>query len=84
MLPVNGQPYMDCSPETAAIVDREIQKLLDENYKAAKQLLSDNRALLDDIALHLLNKETITGDEMMAFVKAAQEEKTENKDESER
>ena len=81
---LDGQPYMDCSPETAAVVDREIQKLLDENYKAAKKLLSDNRALLDEIALHLLNKETITGDEMMAFVKAAQEEKKETKDESER
>ena len=81
---LDGQSYMDCSPETAAIVDREIQKLLDENYKAAKQLLSDNRALLDEIALHLLCKETITGDEMMAFVKAAEEEKKEHKDESER
>ena len=33
-------------------------------------MLEENRALLDEIALYLLSKETITGDELMSFVNA--------------
>ncbi len=76
---LEGQAYLDCSQATAAQVDSEVQKLLDKCYTEAKQLLTDNRALLDEIALYLLAKETITGDELMAFVNppAAPQEQTE-------
>ena len=37
---------------------------------AARQLLTDNRSLLDEISEHLLLKETISGEELMAFVHA--------------
>ena len=53
------------------MVDREVQKLLDRCYQEAKQTLVDNRELLDEISLYLLNKETITGDELMAYVNAS-------------
>ena len=66
---LEGNAYLDCSQETSAIVDREVQKLLDKCFCQAKTLLTDHRALLDEIALHLLTKETITGEELMAFVK---------------
>ena len=66
---LEGNAYLDCSQETSAIVDREVQKLLDNCFSQAKTLLTEHRALLDEIALHLLAKETITGDELMAFVK---------------
>ena len=62
------QSYMDCSQETAAIVDREVQKLLQQAYGDAVELLKNNRALLDEISEYLLAKETITGDELMAFI----------------
>ena len=65
---LEGQAYLDCSQETSALVDREVKKLLEESYNTAKQLLSDNRELLDEIAMFLLEKETITGDELMAFI----------------
>ena len=68
---LDGGAHMDCSDETAALVDRAVQRLLSESYAAAKQLLTDNRQLLDEIAEHLLLKETISGEEMMAFVNAA-------------
>jgi len=68
---LEGNAYLDCSQETSAMVDRETQKLLDRCYQEAKQTLTDNRSLLDEIALYLLNKETITGDELMAYVNAA-------------
>ena len=68
---LDGQAYMDCSQEMAAEVDKEVMRLLDNAYNGAKQLLTDNRALLDEISEFLLVKETITGDELMAFVEAA-------------
>ena len=69
---LEGQAYLDCSQETAAIVDQEVKKMLNTCYEDAVQMLRDNRALLDEIALYLLAKETITGDELMAYVNAAQ------------
>ncbi len=65
---LSDQTYLDCSQETSALVDKEVQKLLSTCYEEAKKLLADNRELLDEISLHLLAKETITGDEMMAFI----------------
>ena len=61
---------MTCADSTASEVDSEIRKLLAACYDAAKKLLTENRALLDEIALYLLQKETITGDEFMAYVNA--------------
>ena len=71
---LEGNAYLDCSQETAAQVDREVQKLLDKCYTDAMQLLQDNRGLLDEIAQLLLVKETITGDELMAYVNDAKNE----------
>ena len=39
-------------------------------YADAKKLLAEHRSLLDEIAMYLLSKETITGDEFMAYVNA--------------
>ena len=47
-----------------------MQKLLTEAYGDAIKLLTDNRQLLDEISEYLLSKETITGDELMAYVNA--------------
>ena len=71
---LEGNAYLDCSQDTAALVDKEIQALLNTCYEDAKKLLTDNRALLDEIALYLLSKETITGDELMAFIRPAEEQ----------
>ncbi len=67
---LDGQAYMDCAQSTAADADSEVQKLLNSCYDSAKTLLQENRGLLDEIALYLLQKETITGDELMAYVNA--------------
>ena len=58
---------------TAAKVDAAVKRLLDESYAAADQLLRDNRELLNEIAEYLLTKETITGEELMAYVNADQQ-----------
>ena len=67
---LDGAAQMDCSNETAAKVDAAVEKMLRESYATAKQLLVENRALLDEISEFLLTKETITGEELMAFVNA--------------
>ena len=67
---LDGQAYMDCSQETAAEVDKEVMRLLDEAYSDAKRILVENRGLLDEISEFLLVKETITGDELMAYINA--------------
>ncbi len=69
---LDGQAYMDCANETSALVDREIQKLLQNAYQQASALLQNNREILDDVATLLLSKETITGDELMAYVNASE------------
>ena len=68
---LEGQAYLDCSQETSALIDRTVQKILNGCYAQAKQLLEQNRALLDEIAEYLLVKETITGDELMQYVNAS-------------
>ncbi len=67
---LDGQAYMDCSQETAAGVDKEVMGILESAYADAKRILTEKRALLDEISEFLLVKETITGDELMAYVNA--------------
>ena len=71
---LDGQTYMDCSQETSALVDRTVKELLDRAYGEAVQLLTENRALLDEISSYLLVKETISGDDLMAFINAPKQE----------
>lgn len=68
---------MDCSQRTAAEADEEIRSILNRCYEEAKALLMEKRTLLDEIALYLLQKETITGDELMAYVRADAPDNTE-------
>ena len=70
---LDGQAYMDCAQSTAAEVDAEVKSILEKAYADAKQMLTEKRALLDEISEFLLVKETITGDELMAYVNADKE-----------
>ena len=67
---LDGQSYTDCAQTTAAAADEEVRKLLNDSYDQAKKILTENRGLLDEVALYLLQKETITGDELMQYVNA--------------
>ena len=46
---LDGQAHMDCSQETAFKVDMAVQKILNQCYEDAKRILTENRALLDEI-----------------------------------
>ena len=67
---LEGEAYLDCSQETSAIVDKEVKTILDKAYADAKRILTENRELLDEVSLYLLDKENITGEELMRFVNA--------------
>ncbi len=62
---LEGREVMNCSDETAAAVDEEVIAILKESYDKAKELLSENRELMDKLAAFLIEKETITGKEFM-------------------
>ena len=72
---LDGQAYLDCSQETSALVDQTVQKLLAKVFEDAKATLIANRSLLDEISEYLLAKETLTGDELMAYINADKAEK---------
>ena len=80
---LDGSTMMNCADSTASSADEEIQKLLAGCYARAKALLIEHRALLDEIALFLLTKETITGDEFMTFVNAENKKLTDGGPETE-
>ena len=67
---LDGSTMMNCADSTSSAADEEIHKLLMDCYEDAKRLLTEHRALLDEIAMYLLTTETITGDEFMTYVNA--------------
>ena len=52
------------SESTAALIDSEMKRILDENYKKAVKILTENKQIMDNMAELLLDKETIYGDEV--------------------
>lgn len=65
---LDGNAGMTCAEATAAQVDEEVRKLIDDAYRDAISMLENDREMLDKIAAYLLEKETITGQEMMAIL----------------
>lgn len=79
---LGGGARLTCSDRTAADVDTEIMELLRVCYEEAKTMLSGNRELMDKLAAHLIEKETISGKEFMKIYRQEKgipepEEKTE-------
>lgn len=56
---------LNCSDATEAEIDAEVVAILKESYEKAKELLRENRELMDKLAEYLIEKETITGKEFM-------------------
>ncbi len=84
---LEGRTAMNCADQTAAAVDEEVRKILDDCYQEAKRLLSDNLDVMDEIAAFLIKEETITGKKFMEIYRKAkglpeEDEKSESKSES--
>lgn len=62
---LTGRTVLNCGDATAAEIDTEVMKMLKNAYAEAKRLLSENREAMDQIAVFLIEKETITGKEFM-------------------
>ena len=60
---------MTCSSDTAARVDAEVIAIVDRAHQRAKQILKENETALHKLAEHLLERETITGEEFMQLLK---------------
>lgn len=69
---LGGDSSLTCSSETAADIDREVLKMIDEAHQKARKLISDYLDIMHEAAAYLLDKETITGEEFMAIVRKHQ------------
>ena len=65
---LDGGYGLDCAQETAARMDKAVKDLLDQCYGAAVALLRDNLEDMHKVVAYLLEKETITGGEMVAII----------------
>ena len=65
---LGGDTTLACSPETQAKIDKMVVELVAKQYDKAMTILKENKAVLDKIAQHLYEKETITGEEFMDYL----------------
>ena len=65
---LDGGYGMDCAQDTAAAVDQAVKELLTQCYNQAVQVIRENREDMDKVVAYLLEKETITGAEMVAIL----------------
>jgi len=72
---LEGRLALNCADVTAAAVDEEVRRIMEECYKEAKSLLADNLEIMDKIADYLIREETITGKQFMEIFQKAKEEK---------
>lgn len=83
---LDGRSSLNCADHTAAEIDTEVMNMLKECYDEALGMLRENRDVMDKIAAHLIEKETITGKEFMKIYREAKglPEPEEKKDETEK
>ncbi|MBQ6105247.1 MAG: ATP-dependent zinc metalloprotease FtsH [Lachnospiraceae bacterium] len=70
---LDGRSVLNCSDETAAKVDEAVRRVMKESYEKAKQMLSENREILEKAAAFLIEKETITGKQFMEIFRSVKE-----------
>ncbi|MGC6178306.1 ATP-dependent zinc metalloprotease FtsH [Lacrimispora sp. 38-1] len=68
---LSGRMVMNCAEATSSQIDEEVMKMLKEAYEEAKNLLMENREIMDKIAEFLIERETITGKEFMKIFREA-------------
>ena len=65
---LDGRSVRECSEATSTIIDEEVLKIIKDAHSKARELLRENRDLLDEVSEYLLEKETIYGDDLMSFI----------------
>mgnify|MGYP002508357649 CR=1 FL=1 len=64
----DGGYGIDCAQDTAAQMDKAVKEILDKCYADAVEILKENREDMDKVVAYLMEKETITGGEMVAII----------------
>ena len=67
---LGGDTSLACSADTQREIDRKVVELVKSQHEKALKILTDNREKLDELAKHLYEKETITGEEFMSILNA--------------
>ena len=65
---LDGGYGLDCAQDTAAVMDKAVKAVIDVCYKEAVEVIRANREDMDKVVAYLLEKETITGGEMVAII----------------
>ena len=65
---LDGGYGLDCAQDTAAVMDKAVKAVIDACYKEAVEVIRANREDMDKVVGYLLEKETITGGEMVAIL----------------
>ena len=74
---LDGGYGLDCADDTAAIMDKEVKHILEVCYDVAVKVIEANREDMDKVVAYLLEKETITGGEMVAIIEGRDPESVE-------
>lgn len=70
---LGGGASLACSADTQKEIDRMVVELVKKEHEKAKDILTENRKKLDELAQFLYEKETITGDEFMTILNKVEE-----------
>lgn len=65
---LGGDTSLSCSADTQKVIDEKVVALVKEEHEKARQLLQENRTMLDRLSMYLYEKETITGEEFMDII----------------
>ena len=74
---LEGGYGLDCADDTAAVMDKEVKRILEECYSEAVKVIKENLEDMDKVVAYLLEKETITGGEMVAILEGRDPESVE-------
>ena len=66
---LGGDTSLACSAATQNQIDKQVVELVKKQHDKARKMLEENREKLDELAAHLYESETITGDELMKILK---------------
>ena len=80
---LGGRAVLECGDDTATEVDAEVSRILKECYEEAKKILEENRFAMDEIAMFLIEKETITGKEFMKILSEVKEKQSDSETKAE-
>lgn len=64
---LDGRPVLNCGEVTESQIDEEVMAILNDSYKKAVECIETNQTVMDKLAEHLIEKETITGKEFVAI-----------------